>query len=188
MWHRGNQYLLRCRFSRLRSGRTCLIELVHTLSFFLSRSVTLEQLVVRFLICAIANSGKQIKDRGVADQPQHVASPDQYGCTTFAPFEMLVHPSAQASTDLVLQVIRDLAPNLVTTDVHCPRPACLPLLRLVFHTFWARLSGHRHLKRYHLDPDDAALVLPIKKAASCHSPKNSIQPIQRFHRAIWIDT
>src|SRR5271155_61369 len=89
----------------------------------LSRSVTLEQLTVRFLICAIANSGEQIKDRGVADQAQHVASPDQYGCTTFAPFEMLVHPSAQASTDLILQVIRDLAPCLGTTDFHCLGPA-----------------------------------------------------------------
>jgi hypothetical protein len=31
---------------------------------------------------------------------------------------MLVHPSAQASTDFILQVIRDLAPNLVATDFH----------------------------------------------------------------------
>src|SRR5271163_4012055 len=93
------------------------------LSFsFLDRS-TLEQLTVRFLICAIANCGEQIKGRGVADQPQHVASPDQYGCTTFAPFEMLVHPCAQASTDLILQVIRDLAPCLGTTDFHCLGPA-----------------------------------------------------------------
>jgi len=140
-WHRGNQYLLRRRFSRLRPRRTCLIELVHTLSFLLSRSVTLEQLTVRFLIYVIANSAKQIKDRGVPDQPQHVASPDQYSCTTFAAFEMLVHPGAQASADLVLQVIRDLAPNLVATDFHCPSPACLHLLRFVFHTFCARFHG-----------------------------------------------
>jgi hypothetical protein len=76
LWYRGDQYLLRCRFSRLRPGRTFLIELVHAVSFFLSRSLTLGQLTVRFLIYAIANSGKQIKDRGVADQPHYIASPD----------------------------------------------------------------------------------------------------------------
>lgn len=90
------------------------------------------QLTVEFLIQAIASSGEKIKDHGVTDQAHHVASPDQYRRTTFAAFEMLVHPSAQGGTDHILQVIRDLAPHLVATDLHCLGPCFLPQ-RLVFH-------------------------------------------------------
>ena len=73
---------------------------------------------VKFLIYTIVEPGKQIKNREVTGQPNYVASPGQYRGTTFASFEMLIHPGAQASTDLVLQVIRDLAPHLFATDFH----------------------------------------------------------------------
>src|SRR5580700_5721728 len=106
---------------------------------------TLEQLMVRFLIYAIANSGKQIKDRGVADQPHNVASPDQHGCATFAPFEMLVHPSAQVGTDLILQVIRDLTPYLGTADFHCLGPAS-------FHPSSKVISQRSRRRRLSLPP------------------------------------
>jgi hypothetical protein len=73
----------------------------------------------------MAEYGQQIKNRGVTDQPHYVASPDQYRRTTFAAFEMLLHPDAQAGTDFVVEVIRDLAPHLVAPDFHCSGHTCL---------------------------------------------------------------
>jgi hypothetical protein len=66
---------------------------------------------------------------------------DYYGCAAFAVFQVFVHSSAQADTDLALQVIRDLAPHLVATDFHCLGPACLHLLGFVLHPFCARFHS-----------------------------------------------
>ena len=94
-------------------------------SFLIPGSIAFGEGTVKFLIRTIAEQGKQIKGRGVADQPHHVASPVEYCRTTFAAFEMSLHPNTQAGTDLVLQVIRDLAPYLFATDFHYLGPTRL---------------------------------------------------------------
>jgi len=86
------------------------------------------QFTVKFLIETIAEHGKQIKNCGVTDQPHDVASPDQYRGTSLAAFEMLLHPDAQAGSDFVVEVIRDLAPHLVAPDFHCSGNICLSVL------------------------------------------------------------
>jgi hypothetical protein len=68
---------------------------------------------------AVTEYGKQIRNRGVTDQPHYVACSDQHRRTTFAALEMLLHFGAQAGTHFVIEVIRNLAPYLVAPHFHC---------------------------------------------------------------------
>src|ERR1700731_3168892 len=68
---------------------------------------------------AVTAYGKQIRNCWVTDQPHYVACSVQHRRTTFAALEMLVHSGAQAGTDFVIEVIRNLAPYLVAPHFHC---------------------------------------------------------------------
>src|SRR5579863_8791904 len=101
---------------------------------------------------------------------------------------MLVHPSAQASTDLVLQVIRDLAPHLVATDFHCLGPPVRMYTDFVFHPSMcdaiASLSEaiSQWSRRHYLS------LAQKRNQHHVISPDNAIKPIQCFHCDIWPDT